>query len=402
MRATPIAALLAVAACSGREAPPPPVAPATTRAPAPVEGSAPSTAAATSRGVTLAATGDVLFHVKVVAAARAHGFDHVLAGLREAIRDEDIAFANLETPLCEDVSDVRTGNPPILGAPAEAAAALAAAGLDVVGVANNHSYDQGAQGLARTADALRAAGALVVGAGVDEPAALRPARVEREGVRVAFLAATERVNQGPGRRPPGAWVARVGPAPEDELPLREALGAARDDADVVALLIHWSHDFREAPLPHQRERAARLIEAGADVLVGTGPHLLQPVEVVPSPRGQAVVAYSLGNLVSNQGLRWAPGMPPRRGPMRPMFDPGSRDGVLLRARLELSDDGEIHVEALDAVALWTHNNFLAWHDGGADALDVGVVTLASAADEIRALRRPLVAAALGPAVSVSP
>jgi len=105
--------------------------------------------AARSQGVTsdaaervvIGASGDVLFHTRVVAAARAHGFDHLFAHLGRQIGEDEIAFANLETPLSMD-RDPSRGDPPRLGAPPEAAAAMARAGLDVLSVANTHAGDQ--------------------------------------------------------------------------------------------------------------------------------------------------------------------------------------------------------------------------------------------------------------------
>ncbi|HJL44603.1 MAG TPA: CapA family protein, partial [Polyangiaceae bacterium LLY-WYZ-15_(1-7)] len=145
---------------------------------------------APARRVTVAASGDLLLHIKVVKAARDQGWDRVFRGLRQLLGPDEIGFANLETPLVDDVRDVHTGSPPTLGAPPEAAAALARSGLDVVGCANNHSWDQAAVGLARTVEALEAAGVVPVGAHVEEEAAYGHRVVERGGLRVAFLSYT--------------------------------------------------------------------------------------------------------------------------------------------------------------------------------------------------------------------
>ena len=82
--------------------------------------------------VTIAATGDVLLHIKVNKAAARHGWDRLFESLRPHLPDAHIAFANLETPLVDDVAEVMTGSPPVLGSRGEAAAALAAAGFDVL------------------------------------------------------------------------------------------------------------------------------------------------------------------------------------------------------------------------------------------------------------------------------
>ena len=351
------------------------------------------------RGVTIGASGDLLFHLKVIRSAREHvddgGARHVLAGLREVITEDEIAFANLETPLSTRI-DPETGDPPVMGAPAEFAEAVAAAGLDAVSVANNHSYDQMAAGLDDTLRALGGVGVGAVGASAEEGSTAGPLVIARDGVRVAFVAFTERVNRGPATRGPHVLVARY----EDALAQR-VLERAREVADVVVLSIHWSHDFVDSPRIAQRQRARRLVDAGADLIVGHGPHVLQTVERFETPRGDAVVAYSLGNLVSNQGMRYWAG---RRIPsnMHPaVVIPEVRDGAWLRTRFTL-DEGRLSVRTLEAVPLWTRNNFLDVALHRADRLDIGVGPLRAASPELQAERRPRIAEALGDAVTLLP
>src|SRR5690606_9571999 len=207
-------------------------------------------AAAPTRAVTIGAGGDVLVHLKVARSALEHeaegGFEHVFGELREVVGDEEIAFVNLETPLSDRVP-AETGDPPVLGAPASVASALAAAGIDVASVANNHAYDQTALGTEDTLRALSDASVRAVGAGPTEDEAPGPIVIEREGVRVAFLAFAERINRGPVARGTSARVPRF----ERELAAR-ALARAREQAEVVVVSIHWSHDFVESPRIAQR------------------------------------------------------------------------------------------------------------------------------------------------------
>ena len=360
-----------------------------------VSEAAPTQAAPTPRAVTIGASGDILCHLKVVRSAREHerGFEHVFGRLAQVIGADEIAFANLETPLSERISP-ETGDPPVLGAPAAVASALAAAGIDAVSVANNHSYDQMAAGLGDTLAALAQAQVGAVGGSPEPERAAGPLVVERGGVRVAFVAFTERVNRGPAARGPYTRVARY----TDDV-AREVLARARTQADVVVLSIHWSHDFINRPRLAQRERARLLVEAGADLILGHGPHVLQEVERLTSPRGDAVVAYSLGNLVSNQGLRYWAG---RRVPesMHPaVIRPTLRDGAWLRTHFVV-EEGRLRVERLEAVPLWTINNFMQVATGTADVLDVHVAPLSEAPEAYRVERLPFIEAALGPAVTI--
>lgn len=361
-------------------------------------------ARAEPRRVTIAATGDVLLHRAVVGAARAHeaegGWGRALAGLAAAIGDGEIGVVNMEAPLTDAFVPPRSGRHPVLGAPPEVARALAAAGVTIASVANNHAYDQRSEGLGATVEALRAAGVVPVGAGDTPEAAFEPRVVSRHGLDVAFLATTGPLNHRPLLRTRRHHVACHLGAGEAALVERVARARA-DGADLVVVLLHWMWDYRDAPGEFERELAARLVDAGADVILGAGPHLLHPVERVPSPRGEAVVAWSLGNLISGMGMRWRPGYRPRRD-----VDPVSelaelRDAAVLHLEAEVDADGAVRFPSLRATPLWTENN---WRERGAEGFvhDIRVVPLADAAEPIRELRLPAIAAALGPEVTVAP
>lgn len=353
----------------------------------------------TERAVTIGASGDLLFHLKVVRTAREHadegGFAWVLGGLQSVIGENELAFANLETPLSERVPP-ETGDPPILGAPAEAAAALSAVGIDVVSVANNHGYDQTAIGLGETLAALDGAGVGHVGAAVAEADAPGPAVFERGGVRVAFVAFTERVNRGPVSTDGHPRIARY-----DDERAAVALSRARELADLVVLSIHWSSDFVTEPRRGQRRRARALVDAGADVIIGHGPHVLQEVERLESERGEALVAYSLGNLVSNQALRyWVGRRRPPDGMHPAVILPALRDGAWLRTRFIVERQGRLRIERVEAVPLWTRNNFVQFANRREERLEIRVDPLYLSPEPVRAERLPMIAEALGDAVTL--
>lgn len=344
------------------------------------------------RSVTFAATGDVLFHGPVLAAARLAEPDaarRVFAGLAAALGDDEIAFANLEVPLTTAYARPRGGRLPVIGGSAAVAEALASAGIDVVSVANNHAYDQGTRGVLDTLEALRAAGVASVGAGPDQVSAHRPWIADRGSLRVAFLAFTQPMNRAPGRSHPSARVARLEPLDR----ATAAIADARARADLLVVSVHWGADFQHAPTSAQRDLARRLVDAGADLVLGTGPHVLHQVERIRSPRGEAIVAYSLGNLISPQGYLHRSGRRVRGHPAA--VDPRAREGVVLGVDAQVSDSGEVTFTDLRARPLWTHNNYLSVVGGG-QRPEVRVIPLADAAAE--GGRWESVASALGPAV----
>lgn len=350
-----------------------------------------SLVAAQPRRIAIGASGDVLFHTRVVAVGRARGFDSLFDAVRPQITDSEIAFVNLETPLSETRTPMRS-DPPILGAPPEAGAALAHLGVDIVSLANNHAFDQRDLGLADTIDAARSSGMQVVGAARNVDDAPGPIVIERGGLRIAFVAFTMDLNGFPPRR---RAIARVGEW--DPALARRVLAHARERADVVVASMHWGLAYRHDDRSEQRDAASWLVRQGADVVLGHGPHVLQRVERVSSPRGEAVVAYSLGNFVSNQGFEYGRGVS-HRGIERPLWLPATRDGAWLRLGVEVPEPGRVRVTTIEAVPLWTINNARDEARTHAPA-DVRVVPLSAVEDaELRAERHAAIAAALGPEV----
>lgn len=365
--------------------------------PEPVEAEPPAPPAPVRRVVRLGASGDLLAHIRVVSSARAHGgFEHVLGALRGAIRGDEIAFINLETPLSEERPTL-SGSPPILGAPPEVAGVLADVGVDVASVANNHAWDQYSVGAGRTVDALQGAGVVALGAGPTVDAAFAPRFVTTEGgVRVAFVGITERVNGGPGPLGASTLIARWA----EDGPVEAALAAARAEAELVVVSIHWSHDFRMIPHVGQRERARWLVEHGADVILGHGPHVLQEVERLPSPRGEAVCVYSLGNLVSNQGYLYRLGHHGPRGADVATWLPESRDGVWLQIEAEL-EGGRVTLTQIGGVPLFTLNDH--WERARRAPEDIRIALLRDVPDAaLRAERFRVIAETLGPVVTLTP
>ena len=356
--------------------------------------------------LTVAFSGDLLLHTKVVSAGRSHGWDRVFSGLRASQRAEGITIANLETPLSE-ANPPHTGSPPILGAPPTVAAALAEAGLDAAACANNHAWDQRSAGLVETIHALERAALAPIGCGRVAEDAYRPHLLHADGrpfrgegrAPFALIGATQHVNGGPGRGGPESVIARI----HDE-----ALGAAIDEArardHVVAVAVHWSRDFVERPLLAHRRLAHAWIERGVDLVLGSGPHVLQEVERVPSPRGEALIAYSLGNLVSNQGQRYEIGrhFSPEAHPA--VWLPTARDGALLRVQIRYGD-GRVHLERVSARPLWTATNY--WevmnHRPRREAppWDIRVIPLDELEDSaLREERLEAIRRALGPSVEL--
>lgn len=208
-----------------------------------------------------------------------------LRRIAPAFREADVAFANLETPLSDDArwsGAFRT--------PTTFADGLAWAGIDVVSTANNHALDAEGEGLRDTREALWRAGVGAVGTGRDLEDARRPFIVERDGIRIAFLGYAQFVNAG---RSAFARPDRSGVAPLDPFVIEEDIARIRERVDHVVLSFHWGIENAKETHPDAREFARRMIDAGADVILGHHPHVPRGVEIYD---GKAIL-YSLGNLI---------------------------------------------------------------------------------------------------------
>lgn len=200
----------------------------------------------------------------------------------------DIAFVNLESPF----SDKAALWPAEMVFRAEPAtvAALTHAGIDIVSTANNHARDCGAYGIGFTIDTLRNAGIVASGTAAT-PAMLREGVVlERNGFKFGFLSYT--YDQANGNHPDqDPRVAGLDPAR-----MMEEVRALRRRTHAVIVSMHAGWEYWVTPNPYQIEFARKAIQAGAAVVAGHHPHVVQPVERYL----EGVIFYSLGNLVFDQ------------------------------------------------------------------------------------------------------
>jgi poly-gamma-glutamate synthesis protein (capsule biosynthesis protein) len=236
--------------------------------------------------VTLAFGGDV-YGQSPVREVLARG-ENPLAAVSPLLSGADVAVVNLETAVGSsgaprDKQFVFQADPALL-------AAVRDAGVDVVSVANNHSFDHGLDGFLETLQNVTAAGLLVTGGGRDAASAYAPAIVAVDGVEVAVLGIAvigpEDADRAVGDRP-GTTNGRDADA------VVAAFRAAKARTPVVAVVVHWGAELGRCPRPYERELARRMVDAGASVVVGAHPHVLQGLTVGDG----RLVAYSIGNFV---------------------------------------------------------------------------------------------------------
>ncbi|HEY3416749.1 MAG TPA: CapA family protein [Armatimonadota bacterium] len=237
--------------------------------------------------VLLAAVGDVMIARTVPGRMAAHGAPWLWAGIAPELRRADLRFCNLE---CAVSSGGRAfpKRYSFRADPAQARDVLAAGGISVAALANNHTYDFGRSALLDTLAAMHSLGIADPGAGIGRAGALAPRIVTCNGLRIAFVAYT--------------WWTPEGYLPLDDAPalatldeqtLATELHAAKAGVDLLIVSFHWGVEYAASPTPEQQRVAHLAIDAGADLILGHHPHVRQPVEIYHD----RPILYSLGNCI---------------------------------------------------------------------------------------------------------
>ena len=252
-----------------------------------------------SQTLTLLFCGDIIQHLPQIYSAhepseKDYKYQKCFKYIAPYWADADFVIANLETTLGEEPYS----GYPRFRSPEALAGAMRRAGVDVAVLANNHICDRGAEGIRSTLAALDEAGLLHTGAFADSvpPRERHPLMLEKGAFRVALLNYTYGTNGLPV--PSGCRVNGI-----DTTTIRREIASARQDgATHVALFVHWGNEYERLPGPRQRELAAAFHRWGADLVIGSHPHVVQPAETIEDSAGnvRGATVYSMGNFVSNQ------------------------------------------------------------------------------------------------------
>ena len=259
---------------------------------------------------------------------------HPFRGIEPLLRSVDFSFANLESPLDKKRGSIE-----------QETAGIIEFDFRVLNLANNHAMDRAREGLWYTIDELAKRGVATTGAGRDLDEAWKPAIVEHEGIRIAFLGASY-TSVNSSRLLLNPYVARI----DQRRRLRLAVATAKNEADFVVVAMHAGIEYTSWPSAEQQLFAQAAIRHGADVVIGSHPHVLQPIRHY---RGKPIF-HSLGNFIFDQ----------RRPP-----------AVKLTAavRTELRRDGDRLVSAITVIPIIND--------------DITTPRVAQGEDAIRILRR---------------
>lgn len=238
--------------------------------------------------------GDIMMHSRQIELAHqkdsTYDFSSYFSIIRDSLKQADICIANMEFTLA---GEPYTGYPSF-SAPDSFIDYLDSCGIDVLLCANNHIFDKGSSGAARTIKTIknRAPRMLITGLATDSTDLARttPLKIRKKGMEIALVNFTYGTNAGADKHWP-----KTNYMGNKKL-ISNALEKA-SSSDVTLVLPHWGNEYTLTPSEEQRSIAFWLAETGADLIIGTHPHVAQTFEKVTDQ--QIPVAYSLGNAISN-------------------------------------------------------------------------------------------------------
>lgn len=265
--------------------------------------------AAAPPGISLSAVGDLIMHMPVVNSAfspedQNFDFRSIFAPLKSTLSAADITVGVLETVLTTRYDQL--SGYPRFNTPYQLAEALRWAGFDLIFTAHNHSLDQGVNGIIRTLDHLETAGLPTTG--TRKSLKQKPYYImEIAGIKLAFLSYTT-ITNGLSAPPDKRWMLNTIDFAEIGGQIRE-LKAAGVDGIIMAL--HYGDEYVRYPTSADQQLCYRLCALGVDVILGSHPHVIRPLEkvVITDPFTKypktCLIAYSLGNFLSNQRWRYS-------------------------------------------------------------------------------------------------
>ena len=250
-----------------------------------------------SQEISFLFMGDIMGHGPQIRSAwqenkKQYDYSEVFSPLEDIISSVDFAVANLEVTLA--------GKPfrgyPQFSSPNELAVACKNSGMDVLVTANNHSCDRKNKGIIRTIDVLDSLN--ILHTGTFKESEKREAKnlliLSKEGIKVGLLNYTYGTNGIPFSEP--TYVNLL----DSVLIRKDIINARKEDLDKLVVFVHWGSEYRDFPNSYQKKYNNFFQGLGVDVVVGSHPHVIQPIEYSKKSGQEFMTVFSLGNFVSNQ------------------------------------------------------------------------------------------------------
>lgn len=247
--------------------------------------------------ITLLAAGDCLMHNTQIWSGQqpdgSYNFSSFFKEVRPIIEAADYSTSSFEAPMAGAASGY-TGYP-TFNSPDEAAQAFKEAGFDLVVTANNHILDRGYPGAIRTLEVMKNIGLETVGVYASTEDSQQFLIRDIKGIKVGYLGYTYGTNGIPVPADHPYLINFL-----DREKILTDIAALRPQVDVVVLFLHWGVEYSPRPTLEQQALARELFAAGADIILGSHPHVIQTMEIIPVNDRNCFVIYSMGNFISHQ------------------------------------------------------------------------------------------------------
>lgn len=310
---------------------------------------------------TILSTGDIMVHEPQLTGAKVAGKNEwdFSAFFKEAstyFNAADFAVANLETTFAGNENRKYSGYP-VFNTPDSLIDTIKASGLSMVLTANNHCYDTGATGFARTQQVLKEKGVAYIGSRPDEQSKAYAVQ-DINGIKVGMAAFTYETGRTNGIKSINGIPMKAadtnllhsfsyGYLDDFYAEVDTVLaGMKQDGAEVTMFYVHWGDEYKTTENSWQNKIAQALCNKGIDVIVGGHPHVIQPMELLTSEDGahQTICLYSAGNAVSNQ----------RQERMVSCPSGHTEDGLFFYCTFDKYSDGKIVLSAVDIIPTWVN------------------------------------------------
>ncbi|MBD2485471.1 CapA family protein [Planktothrix sp. FACHB-1365] len=289
----------------------------------------------------LVAVGDIMMHGAQIKSGynpttKTYNYDNFFTEVKGILSSGDWIIGNLETTL----SGPETGYTgyPLFNAPDPLADAIKKAGFNIISTTNNHSLDRGEKGVLKTLENVKKRGLIPIGTATSAKEAAKITIVEKNNISMAILGYSYGTNGIPIPKGKNYLVSLINP----QKITQDITKARQAGVDFVTVILHFGLEYQRQPSAEQKALVKQLVNAGADIILGSHPHVVQPYQIIEKtgksekPK-KAVVIYSMGNFISNQREKY-------------------RDlGVIFKVKvLKKFPDETTEIKEIKAIPTWVH------------------------------------------------
>ncbi len=298
-----------------------------------------------NKTITIAVTGDIMFHTTQLKSAfdnetKTYDFYPMFQKIEKYISSADLAIANLET-VVDDVQGRYSGYPRF-NSPVETLMAIRDVGFDILSTANNHCLDKGKNGIINTIDNINEYGMENIGTYKDSNKEVMIKDVD--GIKIGILSYTYGCNglKSLLTKEELSYMVNIIDEHKMKMDIEQAKAL---EADIILVCIHWGNEYQTVPSEEQKLLGKKMIDWGADIILGSHPHVIQRSELIEHEGKRKFIVYSMGNFISNQ----------RRETLSNRNKKYTEDGVIIRFMIEKDyQENETIIKDIEYVPTWVN------------------------------------------------